>query len=156
VAAPADLPALRDEVRNRLGSELVPADLRDSALARLEDLPDGAQLCHGDFHPGNLLSAGDGYAVIDWTLGARGHPAADVARTRLLIAQAGIPADAPRAVRWLARLGRRILLAAYLRGYSRERSLDVTLVKSWGPVLATLRLADDIPEERAGLLAELR
>jgi aminoglycoside phosphotransferase (APT) family kinase protein len=156
VPAPADLPALRDEVRNRLDSELVPADLRDSALARLGDLPDGAQLCHGDFHPANLLRAGDGYAVIDWTLGARGHPAADVARTRLLIAQAGIPADAPRAVRWLARLGRRILLSAYVRGYRKERSLDLKLVGRWAPVLATVRLADDIPEERAGLLAELR
>jgi aminoglycoside phosphotransferase (APT) family kinase protein len=156
VAASEDLPTLIDEIRSRLGSELVPADLRDGALARLAELPDGAQLCHGDFHPANLLPAGNGYAVIDWTLGARGHPAADVARTRLLIAQAGIPADAPRAVRWLARLGRRILLSAYLRGYRKERSLDLTLVERWAPVLATVRLADDIPEERAGLLAELR
>ncbi|HEU0024262.1 MAG TPA: phosphotransferase [Thermoleophilaceae bacterium] len=155
VEAPAELPRLSDELRGRLSSELVPADLRESALARLDRLPNGRRLCHGDFHPANLLPTGDGYAVIDWTVGSRGDPAADVARTRLLITLAELPADAPRAVRWLHRHGRRLLLAAYMAGYRSERPLDRTAVEQWSFVCAAARLADDIPAERESLLRAL-
>jgi aminoglycoside phosphotransferase (APT) family kinase protein len=156
VAAPDELPPLRDELRGRLGSKLVPPDVRESALAWLEELPDGDRLCHGDFHPANLLPAPDGYAVIDWTNGARGHPAADVARTCLLVAGGEVPADAPLAVRRLETVGRRFLLASYLRGYRKELPLDLALVNRWTPVCAAARLAEGIEEERAALLAAAR
>jgi len=156
VAAPRELPPLRDELRGRLGSDLVPPHIRDSALARLDELPDGDRLCHGDFHPANLLPARDGYAVIDWTAGSRGHPAADVARTRLLIGGGEVPPDAPLAVRRLEKLGRRFLLAGYLHGYRGEQPLDLAAVERWSSVCAAARLAEDIAGERAALLAALR
>ena len=154
VTAPAGLPSVRDELRRRLGSELVPAAVRELALARLAELPHGDRLCHGDLHPANLLPAGSDYAVIDWPLGARGHPAADVARTCLLITGGVVPDDAPRVVRHLEAHGRRILLAAYLRGYRSELALDQALVKRWRPVCAAARLAEAIDGERGMLLAE--
>jgi aminoglycoside phosphotransferase (APT) family kinase protein len=156
IRAPDELPALRDEVRSRLGSELVPPNVREPALARLDELPDGEQLCHGDFHPANLLPTPAGYAVIDWTNGARGHPAADVARTRLLLVGGEVPADAPRTVRRLDAVGRRLLLAAYLRAYRKELPLDLALVERWGPVCAAARLAEGIEGERAAMLAATR
>ena len=55
VARTCALPALREELRHRLGSELSPAHIRARALERLERLPDGDRLLHGDFHPANLL-----------------------------------------------------------------------------------------------------
>lgn len=154
VTAPAELPSVADELRRRLGSELVPAAVRELALTRLDELPDGDRLCHGDFHPANLLPAGSGYAVIDWPLGARGHPPADVARTCLLITGGMVPDDAPRVVRQLEAYGRRILLSAYLRGYRSELALDQALLKRWRPVCAAVRLAEDIDGERGLLLAE--
>jgi aminoglycoside phosphotransferase (APT) family kinase protein len=153
VAGPPELPRFRDELQGRLDSDLVPPDVREAALARLGELPEGDQLCHGDFHPANLLPAPDGYSVIDWTRGARGHPAADVAQTRLLIAGGEVPDDAPFAVRRLEGTGRRFLLAGYLRGYRKDLPLDLSLVERWTPVCAAARLADDIKGERVGLLA---
>ena len=156
VQAPGELPSLVDELRNRLMSELVPGDVRDSALAQLDQLPAGNGLCHCDFHPANLLPTRDGYAVIDWTGGSRGEPAADVAQTRLLIALGAVPADAPRAVRWLQARGRRLLLAAYMAGYRSARPLNGGEVERWSFVCAAARLADDIPAERHSLLAAVR
>jgi aminoglycoside phosphotransferase (APT) family kinase protein len=156
VRAPDELPRLPDELRARLGSELLPADVREAALARLEELPDGDRLCHGDFHPANLLPGPGGYAVIDWTNAARGHPAADVARTRLLVTGGELPADAPFAVRRLAGVGRRLLMAGYLRGYRKELPLDLALVKRWSPVCAAARLAEGIEGERTALLGNAR
>jgi aminoglycoside phosphotransferase (APT) family kinase protein len=152
--APAELPALRGELRARLESPLVPGDVRRRALNLLDALPDGDRLCHGDFHPANLLPGrGGDYFVIDWTNGARGHPAADVARTRLMLLGAEPPDDASPLLRRLHVVGRRPLLRGYLRAYRRTLPLAPELVARWEPVCAAARLAEDIATERERLIA---
>jgi aminoglycoside phosphotransferase (APT) family kinase protein len=156
VTAPAELPALHDLLRWRLSSDLVPDDVRSAALAALDHLPAGNSLLHGDFHPANVFDGPDGQVVIDWTLGARGDPAGDVARTRLLLLRSAVPADAPAVLRRLARLGRQFLWRPYLHGYQQLRSVDRTLVDRWEPVWAAARLAEGIAAERKTLLAAAR
>ena len=52
----AGLPAHREWLTYRAREvDLLPDRVRERALAALARLPDGASLCHGDFHPGNLL-----------------------------------------------------------------------------------------------------
>ena len=155
VEAPAGLPNLRDELRHRLGSPLVPAGVRERALDRLGRLPDGHRLLHGDFHPGNLLRTDRGCVVIDWTNGTSGDPAADVART-LLLGRGGDLEGAPFVVRRAAPLARRLLVAGYLRAYARELPLDRDRVERWLPVWAAARLAEDIEPEREFLLERAR
>lgn len=152
VEAPAGLPTLRDELRRRLGSPLVPAGVRERALDRL---PDGDRLLHGDFHPANLLRTDHGCVVIDWTNGASGDPAADVART-LILGRGGDLEGAPFVVRRAAPLARRLLVAGYLRAYARELPLDRDRVERWLPVWAAARLAEDIEPEREFLLEQAR
>ena len=153
---PADLPLLADELRARLQNDLVPADIGETAMAELDRLPDGDRLCHGDFHPANVLEERDGPVVIDWTLAARGHPAADVARTRLLVLGGELPDDASSFLRGMARVGRRLLLAAYVRGYRSLRAVDLALVRRWEWVCAAARLAEGVEAERSALLATAR
>lgn len=149
VHAPAELPPVHVRVRQRLASPLVPDDVRAGALARLEELPEGDLLGHFDFHPANVLPAGDGYKVIDWPNAARADPEADVARTTIILLAASAPKHAPFVVRRLAPLGRRLLWRQYLRAYRRERPLDDELVRRWRRVLAAARLAEERPGERA-------
>ena len=152
VGAPAGLPDLQDELRHRLASRLVPNEVRTRALARLEGLPAGDRLLHGDFHPANLLRSTNGYVVIDWTNGMSGDPAADVARTILLMGGGKLADGTPVVVRVLAPMVRRALLAGYLGAYARELPLDRDRVDRWLPVWAAARLAEDIEAERAFLL----
>ncbi|MGH3073103.1 MAG: phosphotransferase family protein [Gaiellaceae bacterium] len=156
VEAPQGLPALREALRQRLQSELVPDDVRRVALERLMGLPDGDRLLHGDFHPANLLRTRDGCVVIDWTNGARGDPSADVARSLLLLGGGDVPDDAPAVVRRLAPFARRLLATGYLRAYARELPLDRELVARWLRVWAAARLAEDIAAERDYLLFQAR
>ena len=130
--------------------------MRTRALARLEGLPAGDRLLHGDFHPANLLRGTNGYVVIDWTNGMRGDPAADVARTILLLGGGKLADGTPVVVRVLAPLVRRSLLASYLGAYARELPLDRDLVDRWLPVWAAARLAEDIDAEREFLLDRAR
>ena len=156
VRAPDDLPDVRETLRLMLHSDLVPDDLRGPALRRLEGLPGGDRLLHGDLHPANLLRGGDGFLAIDWSGASRGDTMADVARTRLLLTQAALPAPPPLPVRPLIGLGRRILLSGYLRAYSGRAALDGDGLRRWGEVLTVARLAEGIPEERNALLAAAR
>jgi len=149
VPAPAQLPSLRERVADLLRSPLVPADVRASAERQRAALPDGDRLCHGDFHPGNVI----GSRVIDWTGASVGDPGADVARTCMLIAVAEPPGERPMwIVRQVARIARLHILDAYLRAYRRARPLDPAHVELWLPVVATARLAEGIEPERDATL----
>src|SRR3954454_437663 len=54
-AAPQSLESVHERLRGRLESPRVPEPMRAAAPERLERLPEGERLCHGDFHPGNVL-----------------------------------------------------------------------------------------------------
>jgi Ser/Thr protein kinase RdoA (MazF antagonist) len=56
--APDSLPQVRDEIAQRIESaKALPANLSETALDRLRTLPDRDRLCHGDYHPANVLGA---------------------------------------------------------------------------------------------------
>jgi aminoglycoside phosphotransferase (APT) family kinase protein len=82
-------------------------------------LPAPAQpevICHGDFHPLNLMVDGDRLTgVIDWANAAIGEPAWDVAGLRViaLYADPGVPPWA----RGAASLARRLMVRRYMRLY---------------------------------------
>jgi Ser/Thr protein kinase RdoA (MazF antagonist) len=151
-AGAAELPELHAQLTARLRSPLVPPDLQGAARRALQRLRHDDRLCHGDFHPGNVLRRREGgYAVIDWKGAARGDPCADIARTRLLMHGAWIP-GLPRWLQQLLRPLRRALYSAYLVAYKRQRAVERANVGAWLPVLAAARLCEDIPEERTWLL----
>ena len=80
-------------------------------------------ICHGDFHPRNLLvAAGRLTGVVDWPNTIVADAEFDVASTLNILRF--VPADlaAPsKATRVLAAVARPILVARYLRGYRRRR-----------------------------------
>jgi aminoglycoside phosphotransferase (APT) family kinase protein len=156
VVAPDDLPSLRELVRTKIAAAAdLPADLADFALRKLDALPDGDRLCHGDFHPGNVLLGRGGPAVIDWTDASRGDPAADLARTRLLLRQGAIPEHMPALIRGLQAFGRGAFFRLYLRAYARARPIDDDLVDRWEVVRVADRVREGIDAEQPALLDKL-
>jgi thiamine kinase-like enzyme len=147
---------VRSLLRDRLESELVPPDLGEPARAALEALPDGDRLCHGDLHPANLLRTAERDVVIDWTGASSGDPAADVARTLIILNAGAVHEGAPALVKALERVGRRLLVGGYVRSYRRRRAIDTAAVRRWLPVVGAARLAEGIEEERDDLLILLR
>jgi len=90
--------------------------------------PDRRAICHGDFHPQNVLMSGNAVTgVLDWPNAVVADPAYDVAATRVILSCAPIEmAAVPAVARLLARMMRPVLLARHLAGYQRRRKLDRT------------------------------
>jgi aminoglycoside phosphotransferase (APT) family kinase protein len=138
------------------GEASIPEPLRATALAELVRLPDGDALCHGDFHPDNILLCPEGPAVIDWPNATRGDPCADFARTTVMLRVGSLPPGTPALIRWGSRPGRGLFRRVYASGYTQTRRYEERTLRRWQFVRAVDRFADGIPEERAALEREAR
>jgi aminoglycoside phosphotransferase (APT) family kinase protein len=130
------LPDLKSRLAQKIGRADLAPDLQRRLLDALAALPGGDRICHGDFHPYNLLGTPERAMVVDWLDASSGPPAADVARSHLLIG---------------ARLPE--LADAYLAVYGAVSGLRRDDILVWMPVLAAARLVENVPEESDRLMA---
>jgi len=107
----------------------------DALLTGLAVLPDGDRLCHGDFHPQNILGRLGQELLVDWLDASRGDPAADVCRSYVLIRS-----SAPE------------LASAYLDTYAEVSGEGRDRILRWLPFVAAARLAEGVPDEVDNLM----
>lgn len=145
------LPTYKDRLRYDIGhTPHLDDDLRKKALARLETLPDNQTLCHGDFHPGNVILTRKGPVVIDWMTACSGSPWADAARTNLLLTVG--PKRAGKVLSPVIRLVIDFYHQAYLRRYLARNPDKDREAKGWAPLIAAARLSEEIVPEREALI----
>jgi len=125
-------------------------ELRDKALARLRSFPSGTNLCHGDYHPGNVLITAKGPVVIDWMTASAGSPWTDAARTSLILSVGAKAAG--KQVSPMVRLVIRLYHHTYLTRYHRLRGDSNHELERWLPLIAAARLSEDIIPEREALI----
>jgi aminoglycoside phosphotransferase (APT) family kinase protein len=149
------LPSMNDSLERRVnGLEGLEPDLKRAVLGVLSKLPGGQTVCHGDFHPDNVLLTAQGPIIIDWMTATQGYPLADVARTATILEMAGPPPGVPGG--WLLTLGARLVHRAYLARYFRLRPGSRQQLRRWQIPVAAARLAEQIPGEQERLLAIVR
>lgn len=124
------LPPLKRRLATRIGDAPGIDPHRERLLATLADLPDGDRICHGDFHPFNLIGEPGGLTIVDWPDATSGPPAADACRTWLLLHP-----------------HRPDFAAAYLAAYVAASGVAETEILAWRPVLAAARLCENVPDE---------
>jgi Ser/Thr protein kinase RdoA (MazF antagonist) len=104
IVAPPGLRLQREQIESGIRMDAnLPDATKDRVRRYLAELPDGEVLCHGDFHPDNVLLTARGPVIIDWMTGTRGYPLADVACTRLLILS--MPGNCPCSQRACSKWG---------------------------------------------------
>jgi aminoglycoside phosphotransferase (APT) family kinase protein len=83
-------------------------------------------ICHGDFHPQNILMEnGAVTGVIDWPNALVADAAYDVATTRIILGLVPLELSTlPAVARMLVSAARPLLLSRYLAGYRRGRPID--------------------------------
>src|SRR3954467_12040691 len=132
VTAPAELPTQREQLAGWIdaAADYSPAQ-KEAARAQLACLPSGAAVCHGDFHPENILLSRRGPIIIDWFAGTRGHPIGDVARTCMLFERANLPEDAALYMKALLKCARTALHRTYLKHYFKLRPGGREQIEDW-------------------------
>jgi Ser/Thr protein kinase RdoA (MazF antagonist) len=151
--APESLPDLRAELARRIQSaKALPEHHATAALQRLRALPAGDRLCHGDYHPQNVLGTLKDPVIIDWGDASRGLPAADVARTLLLLRMGELPPDTPAPMRALTAVGRGMLARRYLAVYRRHAVEKPSHLDDWLFVRAAARFNEELEMEYPRLL----
>ena len=116
-------------------AEPLTSSSRDRLINLLDALPDGDRLCHGDFHPWNILGRAEEIMILDWLDACCGPPAADVCRSYVLLHHR----DSSTATE-------------YVETYARLSGTDPSDIAAWLPAVAAARLAEGVPAETQELL----
>jgi aminoglycoside phosphotransferase (APT) family kinase protein len=133
----AGLEGLRARLAARIAAApVLGAERQKRLLAGLAAMPEGDRLCHGDFHPWNIMGAPSQPLVVDWLDAASGDPAADVCRSFVLI-------DSVRPE----------MAAAYVDAYAAQLAIARAAIMAWLPFIAGARCAENIADEVPRLVA---
>lgn len=101
------LPNCKTRLKDNISkTELLQDDVKTRLYKYIDELEEDNILCHGDFHPDNVLITKDGEIIIDWMTATQGNPLADIARTSVMfkfgqIEQWKLPVAAARLNEWL-------------------------------------------------------
>ena len=123
---------------------------REKVLDILSGLKDGDRVCHGDFHPGNIMLTDKGAIVIDWITVRLGNPMADFARTSMIltVGPKGAQKQLSPIVMGFIKIFHKVYSSHYL-----HRMPDINNERhAWLTVNAAARLAEGIEPERQELV----
>nr|WP_281374203.1 phosphotransferase [Sphingobium fontiphilum] len=144
------IPKVHTVLAHRIGLSAASARAKAKALARLDSLSTGDRLCHGDLHPDNMLIASSGPVAIDWSKAMIGDPAADAARTALLIRYG---ASGAKGGAWVWRLGAAMSAGWYLFCYCRASGMAVRSIRDWRLPVAVAWYRGQPELNRSGIAA---
>jgi uncharacterized protein (TIGR02172 family) len=148
-----EIPSQRQRLERKIQeAKGLPNNLKETALRALERMGDGERLCHGDFHPYNVMMTAQGPVIIDWIAATRGTPVADVVRSSVILDSeiASIPTD-----QHFQRIGLRWFSSAYRKHYFKLRPDGQQQFAAWYPIIAAGRLSEGITEQQDWLIAQV-
>ena len=129
---------LSDKLDRQISASPLPRETRYDLHVRLQGLPRGTALCHGDFNPSNVIITPKGdWRVIDWAHVRLGDPLADVARSYLLFWLSGHVAAAEK----------------YMALACEALGAQVPDVQKWLPVVAAAESANAKDQKTLDLLS---
>jgi hypothetical protein len=132
-----NLPSQKVKLASNIGLALELGDaVRNRLLDGLAVLADDVCLCHGDFHPFNIIGEVGNGIIVDWLDACHGTPAADVCRSFVLMTSFD-----------------KQIAEEYLQAYCQAADLGPAAIGAWLPFVAAARLAEGVPAETEWLLS---
>lgn len=128
---------LVDKMHRKIKESELDATARYELHTRLDSIDEHVKLCHGDFHPSNIIIDKNNMSyIIDWSHATRGNASADAARTYLLFWLSGDINGAEK----------------YLKLFCKKSDTARQYVDKWISIVSASRLVKAKPEEREFLL----
>ncbi|MGM0803889.1 MAG: phosphotransferase family protein [Bacillota bacterium] len=140
------LPSQFDVLKQKIISvKELSEDYKKRIIKKLEELPFGICLCHGDFHPDNILITRDDAVIIDWSDATSGNRMADLARTLLILRYGGLQ-DRTSFLNLTTLYARKFLAMYYRKSYTRHYQFSSRDLESWMVPIAAARLSENLPD----------
>lgn len=134
------IPSCKEAVLDKIAENTVLSEkMKEKVMDYLRRLPDGNKICHGDFHPNQILvDENGGFKVIDWADMGAGTGASDAALTWLNLHHAPMPVFSQTGLDEL-----------YLETYSKKSGIAKERILEWIPVEALVFLTNSPAAEGA-------
>lgn len=150
-----DIPLLPQKLEEKIRRAAPLSDaLKTTLIDRLHTMPDGSSVCHGDFHPGNIIVTAQGIGsevLVDWNDCTYGNPLADVARSSILFLGGITGNETPDpAFEQLVQACH----AQYIARYFERCPEKQEEYERWLPIVAGARLSENITALEPWLLSE--
>lgn len=133
-------------------SDTLCSELRQFVVEVLEELPKGNEICHGDFHPGNIMISDGDCFVIDWYGVTRGERLSDIAHTYLLYRSGNKNIGKTRISCPTKSFASNTISKKYLSVYVSLQLFDMSNFSKWMVVRAAERLTTGLPSEKKALI----
>ncbi len=122
-------------------------ETKAAILTDLDRLPDDNAICHGDFHPENILLTTEEPVIIDWVDATQGSPLVDVARTVLLLRFSELPPSMNEHHRKKITEICHLFCEVYLEHYAHIQSISRKAIARWELSAAAARLSEGISND---------
>lgn len=140
------LPQYKDNLKYDISrTTLLSEDIKTNLSWYIEGLPDDNVLCHGDFHPDNIIITDTDPIIIDWMTASKGSAISDIARTSIIFKYSDVPVKSyvqKKVINFI----RKRFLSAYLKHYIKISGADITKIKKWELPIAAARLSENLPK----------
>jgi RIO-like serine/threonine protein kinase len=127
-------PLMKDKLIRQINkAELLGKNSKDKILKKLDEIKFKNNLCHGDFHPFNLIETDSGIKIIDWADATIGNADADIYRSFMIY-----------------ELNNLEIAKKYLEMYCNKASKKQEEIIFYEPVIMAARLSENITEKEKG------
>jgi hypothetical protein len=154
----APLKSLKESLAEKIDRvSFLSSEEKGHIIPLLSKLQDGSALCHGDFHPDNIIMSKRKMVTVDWITASIGNPNADVARTWLLLTMGTLPEGKSAIELFLAKHLRDLFCRTYLKEYLRRSNFTHAELNGWKVPVAAARLIESVSDqENQNLLKFIR
>jgi aminoglycoside phosphotransferase (APT) family kinase protein len=136
---PSSMELISDKLSRNINTASELSETQKAALLEnLRSIPYENRLCHGDYHPFNLILNETGIKIIDWVDAGMGDVRADVCSSYLLLSQFSVE---------LANL--------YLRIYCEKSGLSQDDIFVWMPIVAGAGLSGNVSSKQVELYLDI-
>lgn len=144
-----NIPSIK-EIMNSLANN--PLDVEEYIFNRvmeiLDELPDGDNICHGDFHPGNILVQDNKNYIIDWGNVHRGNYLSDIAHTYLLLSYVPKTPGQSKVNHLITWVSGKWLAKIYFKKMKYLLNFQQQELEKWLIIMSLFRLYFGLPSEK--------
>lgn len=140
-----DLPAQRTRFKRQIARTDLSDEIKEKINTYLSLMPVKNDVCHGDFHAGNIVRADNRLVILDWMNCYAGNREGDLIRSILMMESPYIPVKLRLLQKLRFKLFKRKAAGIYKRIVLSKYKIEN--YKAWRTVAAAVRLCDNVPGE---------